>query len=197
MCIVFRCWIYLILSHPIPSHLSSSHLILSYLILINLIVSYLTLSTRSGATPLSRSSIPSLHVLVVSSLWPVTIPSITIVCEMPSWCQSSTVPPASTLASSSSLSWGLWPHRRGLVWRRSLQAVSWLNHYNDVIISAMASQITSVSIVCSTVGSGRSKKTSKLRVTGLYAGNSPVTGEFPAQRASNATIFSIWWRHHV
>ena len=32
----------------------------------------------------------------------------------------------------------------------------------------------------------RSKKTSKLRVTGLCEGNSPVTGEFPAQRASNA-----------
>ena len=32
----------------------------------------------------------------------------------------------------------------------------------------------------------RSKKTSKLRVTGLCVGNSPVTGEFPAQRASNA-----------
>ena len=32
----------------------------------------------------------------------------------------------------------------------------------------------------------RSKKTSKLRVTGLCAGNSPVTGEFPAQMASNA-----------
>ena len=32
----------------------------------------------------------------------------------------------------------------------------------------------------------RSKKTSKLRVTGLCAGNSPGTGEFPAQRASNA-----------
>ena len=29
-------------------------------------------------------------------------------------------------------------------------------------------------------------KTSKLRVTGLCDGNSPVTGEFPAQRASNA-----------
>ena len=42
----------------------------------------------------------------------------------------------------------------------------------------------------------RSKKTSKLRVTGLCAGNSPVTGEFPAQRASNAENFSIWWRHH-
>ena len=32
----------------------------------------------------------------------------------------------------------------------------------------------------------RSKKTSKLRVAGLCEGNSPVTGEFPAQIASNA-----------
>ena len=40
------------------------------------------------------------------------------------------------------------------------------------------------------------KKTSKLRVTGLGAGNSPVTGEFPAQRASNAENVSIWWRYH-
>ena len=43
----------------------------------------------------------------------------------------------------------------------------------------------------------RSKKTSKLRVTGLCAGTSPVTGEFPAQMASNAENVSIWWRHHV
>ena len=43
----------------------------------------------------------------------------------------------------------------------------------------------------------RSKKTSKLRVTGLYAGNSPGTGEFPAQMASTAEYVSIWWRHHV
>ena len=42
----------------------------------------------------------------------------------------------------------------------------------------------------------RSKKTSKLRVTGLCEGNSPGTGEFPAQRASNAENASIWWRHH-
>ena len=42
----------------------------------------------------------------------------------------------------------------------------------------------------------RSKKTSKLRVTGLCAGNSPVPGEFPAQMASNAENVSIWWRHH-
>ena len=42
----------------------------------------------------------------------------------------------------------------------------------------------------------RSKKTSKLRVTGLCAGNSPLIGEFPAQMASNAENVSIWWRHH-
>ena len=42
----------------------------------------------------------------------------------------------------------------------------------------------------------RSKETSKLSVTGLCVGNSPVTGEFPAQMASNAENVSIWWRHH-
>ena len=42
----------------------------------------------------------------------------------------------------------------------------------------------------------RSKKTSKLRAIGLGEGNSPVTGEFPTQRASNAENVSIWWRHH-
>ena len=43
----------------------------------------------------------------------------------------------------------------------------------------------------------RSKKTSTLRVTRLCAGNSPVTGEFSAQMASNAENVSIWWRHHA
>ena len=38
----------------------------------------------------------------------------------------------------------------------------------------------------------RSKKTSKLRVTGLCEGNSLVT----AQRASNVGNVSIWWRHY-
>ena len=43
----------------------------------------------------------------------------------------------------------------------------------------------------------RSKKISKIRVTGLCEGNSPVTGEFLSQRAaSNAENVSIWWRHH-
>ena len=64
-------------------------------------------------------------------------------------------------------------------------------------MNAMVSQITSPTIVYSTVylGTGQ-KKTSKLRVTGLCEGNSPVTSEFPAQSASNENV-SIWWRHHV
>ena len=43
----------------------------------------------------------------------------------------------------------------------------------------------------------RSKKTSKRRVTGLCAGNSQGTGEFPTQMANNAENISISWRHHV
>ena len=38
----------------------------------------------------------------------------------------------------------------------------------------------------------RPKEKSRLRVTGLCAGNSPVTGEFPAQMASNVKNVSIW-----
>ena len=64
--------------------------------------------------------------------------------------------------------------------------------YSDVIMSTMASQITSLAIVYSTVYSGLLK----LRVTGICEGNSPVTGEFPTQSTSNAENVSIWWRHH-
>ena len=42
----------------------------------------------------------------------------------------------------------------------------------------------------------RSKKTSKLPITGFGEGNARVTGEFPTQRASNVENASIWWRHH-
>ena len=61
-------------------------------------------------------------------------------------------------------------------------------------MSAMASQITSLTIVYSTVYSGVDQR--KIHATGLCEGNSPVTGEFPVQMASNAENVSIWWRHH-
>ena len=69
-------------------------------------------------------------------------------------------------------------------------------HYSDVIMTMMASQITSISIAYSTVFSGADKKkTPKLRATGLCEGYSLVTREFSAQRASNVEKVSIWWRH--
>ena len=40
----------------------------------------------------------------------------------------------------------------------------------------------------------RSRKTSKLRVTGLCVGNSSVTGEIPTQ---NTEKVSFWWLYHA
>ena len=55
-----------------------------------------------------------------------------------------------------------------------------LNHQpHDCLLNRLFSRISS--------------KTSKLRVTVLCAGN--LTGEFPAQRASNSENVSVWWRH--
>ena len=72
-------------------------------------------------------------------------------------------------------------------------------HYSDVIMSMMASWITSLTHdwLPKRLFGRTSKKTSKLHVTGLCEGNSPVTSEFPVQRASNAENVSIWWHHHV
>ena len=82
-------------------------------------------------------------------------------------------------------------------------------HYSDVIMGVMASQITSLTIVYSTVYSGADQRkhqssASLAFVRGIHRcefpaceGNSPLTGEFLAQRTSNAENVSIWWRHHA
>ena len=44
---------------------------------------------------------------------------------------------------------------------------------------------------------GADQENSKASRHWPLCGNSPVTGEFPAQIASNAENVSIWWRHHV
>ena len=68
-------------------------------------------------------------------------------------------------------------------------------HYCYVLMTAMASQITCVSSVYSIVCSGADK-------TGLCVGNSPVTDEFPTQKASNAELrcfhlmTSSWYNHN-
>ena len=64
-------------------------------------------------------------------------------------------------------------------------------------IKSTASQITGVSMVCSTVCSGadQSKHQSSASLA-IYGGNSPVTGGFPSQKANNAERVSMWWRLH-
>ena len=72
-----------------------------------------------------------------------------------------------------------------------------LSHYSDVIMKAMASQIIRrLDCLLNRLFRRRSKKPSKIRVTGLCDGNPSVTGGFPSQRTSNAENSSIWWRHH-
>ena len=62
-------------------------------------------------------------------------------------------------------------------------------HCSDGIMGTMVSQITSPTIVYSAVYPGADqRKKSKLRVTGLCEGNSPL--------ANNAKNVSICWRHH-
>ena len=69
-------------------------------------------------------------------------------------------------------------------------------HYSDFIMSEMASQIISVSMVCSTVFRAQFKENIKA------PRRWPLWGEFtgdrwiPPQRSSNAENVSIWWRHH-
>ena len=70
-------------------------------------------------------------------------------------------------------------------------------HYNDVIISQLGvSNHQPHDCLLDRLSRRRSKKKSKLRVTGLFARNSPGPGEFPALMASNAESVSIRWRHH-
>ena len=56
-------------------------------------------------------------------------------------------------------------------------------------MSAKTSQITSLTIVYSTVYSAADQR--------KHQSSASLVGEFPAQRASNAENLSIWWCHHA
>ena len=71
-------------------------------------------------------------------------------------------------------------------------------HYNDVIMGAMASQITSLTIVYSTVYSGANQRkhhssASLAFVNGIHRWPVNSPHKVPATRKMNV---SIWWRHH-
>ena len=76
----------------------------------------------------------------------------------------------------------LWGYDTTLQWRHNDYDGISDHHPHDYLLSRLFRR--------------RSKKTSKLHVTGLCAKNSPVTGEFPGQRASYVENVSIWWHHH-
>ena len=89
------------------------------------------------------------------------------------------------------ISWGC-VHLR---WCGSLEddTLCCLGHYGDIIMGAIASQITSLSSVYSTVYSDADQRkhqssASLAFVREIHRG--------PAQGASNAENVSIWWRHH-
>ena len=71
---------------------------------------------------------------------------------------------------------------------------SWAStwHYSDVIMSTMASQITSCRLFTQPF------MQAPVKVNIKASRHWPLWGEFtiPAQRTSNAENVSIWWRHH-
>ena len=67
----------------------------------------------------------------------------------------------------------------------------WAQHYCDAIMGTVASQITSLTIVYTTVYSDADQRKHQSSASPAF-----VWGEFPAQRASYAENVSIWWRHH-
>ena len=70
------------------------------------------------------------------------------------------------------------------------------HHYSDVTMSAMASQITGVSIVCSTICSGANQREHQSSASLAFArgiNRWPVVHLTKSQWHRNA---SIWWRRH-
>ena len=61
-------------------------------------------------------------------------------------------------------------------------------HYNDVIMTTMTSQITTLTVVYSIVYSDADQR--------KHQSSASLAFEVPAHRISYAENISIWWRHH-
>ena len=64
-------------------------------------------------------------------------------------------------------------------------------------MASMAFQITSLTIVYSTIYSGADQSKNQSSVPLAFVWGIHRDREFPAQMASDAENISIWWRHHV
>ena len=76
-------------------------------------------------------------------------------------------------------------------WELTQPCIANRPHYIHVITGAMASQITSLTIVYSSVYSDADQRKHQSFASLVFV----RTGEFPAQTASNEKNGSIWWRH--
>ena len=99
-------------------------------------------------------------------------------------------------------------HRFGIFWHHvctclrvcfNIKTYIHIKHYSDIIMGTIngVSNHQPHDCLLNRLFRHRSKKTSKLRVTGLCEENSPVTSEFPTHRASYAENVWIWWHHHA
>ena len=91
------------------------------------------------------------------------------------------------------LHWNFWQHRclTSLV-PRARDSVRWRHNGRDGVSNHRRYDY-SLNRLCRR----RLKNTSMLPVTALREGNSPMTGEFPSKRDSNAENASIWWCHRI
>ena len=86
----------------------------------------------------------------------------------------------------------LWWHSYGSTLAQVMVSLQWWHNGRDGVTNHRR-----LNCLLNRLFRRKSQKASKPCVSGLCEGNSPVTGEFPAQNDSNAENFSIWWRHHV
>ena len=91
------------------------------------------------------------------------------------------------------------PLRCGLLWMWYDLCFPWDNlyffslHCNDVAMATIASQITSLTVVYSTVYSDADQRKHQSSALLAFVWGIHRTGEFPAQRPSYAENVSIWW----
>ena len=92
----------------------------------------------------------------------------------------------------------IWIPNKKHKWNRPLDNLTkTVTHYIDVIMTTLASQTTSLTIVYSTVYSDADQRKHQSSTWLAFVWEFIGTGEFPAQRASYAENVSIWWRHHA
>ena len=70
-------------------------------------------------------------------------------------------------------------------------------HYDDVIMTTMASQITSLAVVYSIVYSGVDQRKHQSSASLALVRGIHRDRWIPPQRASNAENVTMWWRHHA